>query len=323
MLGLHATKENLEVAKRENASILYEDNYMETYGYDPNSAEAHIIFSMYQNAFLEQSIRFAEKVQKHASLEASRKDRGVKQAGFLVLRHATMPSVLVEAGYLSNATEENFLRSKKGQVEMANALLVAFAEYKNEMEGFSEGNAFVPKKLVVDEATGKADLAEAVRPEPVAKREEKKKGEPKIESMPDPQVDKPAGTAIVVSKPERKPKPKPLDARPKPRNDASAIIPVKPVNGSDSEDKAELTPMYCVQLAASATPLDVSSGKWKKLDFTVEVIREGGMYKYQIRNFTSRPAADAVRRQVRSAGFSDAFMVAYLGDKKVNPYTLK
>jgi N-acetylmuramoyl-L-alanine amidase len=332
VLGLHATEENLEVAKRENSAILYEDNYMETYGYDPNSPEAHIIFSMYQNAFLEQSIRFAEKVQKHASLEASRRDRGVKQAGFLVLRHATMPSVLVEAGYLSNAAEENYLRSKKGQVEMANALLVAFSEYKNEVEGIAEGNAVIPKKLELDEATGRAALTEAERPVAVAKKKEEKKETPPAQTATIPENPKPSAPAIAVAKEEAKPEPKkpetkadskPLDARPETKTSSSAIIPIEPVTGNNAGKAETMTPMYCVQLAASATPLDVSAGKWKKLDFTVEVIQEGGMYKYQIRNFTSRPAADAVRRQVRSAGFSDAFLVAYLGHKKVNPYTLK
>ena len=327
VLGLHASEENLQVAKRENASILYEDNYLETYGYDPNSPEAHIIFSMYQNAYLEQSLRFAEKVQHQASLEASRKDRGVKQAGFLVLRHATMPSVLVEAGYLSNAREENFLRSKKGQVEMANALLVAFAEYKNEVEGRSGSQLSTLQKLKVEEATGKVALTEAVKPESPAEK-------PAVKTLPLPvttstgsSVPPPPAPAVAVAAPEKKPEPKvenrPLDTRPAAKSSSAAIIPISPVNGNSPSEKERLTPMYCVQLAASATPLDVSAGKWKNLDFTVEVVQEGGMYKYQIRNFTSRNAADAVRRKVRSAGFADAFMVAYLGDKKVNPYTLK
>lgn len=324
VLGLHATEENLEVAKRENAAILYEDNYVETYGYDPNSPEAHIIFSMYQNAFLEQSIRFAERVQKNASLEASRKDRGVKQAGFLVLRHATMPSVLVETGYLSNADEEAYLRSKKGQIEMANALLVAFAEYKNELEGTAGEQAFVPKKLMLDEVVTKTEVAEVAEATPVLKKTKdvsQKTPPPQPPQELEKQPEK--GVAVATALPAEAPSKnlsQPLDGKPEPKKSTTAIIPIKPVH--DNAHK-ELTPMYCVQLAASPTPLDVSKGKWQNLGFTVEVIQEAGLYKYQIRNFTSRDAADAVRRSVQMTGFADAFMVAYLGDKKVNPYTLK
>lgn len=321
VLGLHATEENLEVAKRENAAILYEDNYMETYGYDPNSAEAHIIFSMYQNSFLEQSIMFAQKVQKQTSLQASRKDRGVKQAGFLVLRHATMPSVLVETGYLSNVSEEDFLRSKKGQVQMANALLLAFSEYKSELEGIAEGNNTPPQQLEVEDATGKTELADASD----SLSEEKKEDAPPKPKPPVVQPDPPAAQtpapSIADSNPEPKPTNKPLDAKPEKMQSNAAIIPIKPVSANNSDE--DLKPMYCVQLAASVTPLDVSTGKWKNLDFTVEVIQEAGMYKYQVRNFSSKSAADAVRRQVRNNGFSDAFLVAYIGDKKVNPNTLK
>ncbi len=134
VLGLHATEANLEVAKRENEAILLEDNYEETYGYDPNSPEAHIVLSMFQNVFLDNSIRFAEQVQA-AAAAGGRGDRGVRQAGFLVLRHATMPSVLVETGYLSNRKEEAYLASDDGQRELANALLLAFDRYKQALEG--------------------------------------------------------------------------------------------------------------------------------------------------------------------------------------------
>ncbi len=170
VLGLHATDENLEVAKRENASILLEENYQETYGYDPNSPEAHIVMSMFQNAFLEQSISFAQKVQLHANEEAGRRNKGVKQAGFLVLRHSTMPSVLVECGYMSNLTEEQFLRSKNGQKRMANAILLAFHDYKTEMEG--SGDLAAPKKLPLDEAEEIHEPAPAERQaDPVASSE--------------------------------------------------------------------------------------------------------------------------------------------------------
>lgn len=130
VLGLHRAQENLEVAKRENAVIAMEDDHEMHYdGYDPNSPEAHIIFSAYQNAYLGHSIRFASLVEQEFQSTARRQSRGVKQAGFLVLRQATMPSVLVEAGFLSNREEEKFLASVEGQREIALSILRAIQQY--------------------------------------------------------------------------------------------------------------------------------------------------------------------------------------------------
>jgi N-acetylmuramoyl-L-alanine amidase len=135
-MGLHKNEANLEVAKQENASVLLEDNYKKQYdGFDPNSPEAHIIFSLYQNTYLEQSLKLASKVQYQFRERVKRHDRGVKQAGFLVLWRTTMPAILIEAGFLSNPTEQEFLGSEKGQAYIASAIFRAFRDYKHEMEG--------------------------------------------------------------------------------------------------------------------------------------------------------------------------------------------
>ncbi len=132
VMGLHRSQENLEVAKKENAAILYEEDYLETYGgYDPNTPEANIIFSMYQNIYLNQSLIMASLAQDQFRDRAGRHDRGVKQAGFLVLYNITMPGVLVEAGFLSNPQEEKYLMSELGQAHIASAVFRAFRDYKN------------------------------------------------------------------------------------------------------------------------------------------------------------------------------------------------
>ncbi len=135
VMGLHKSDENLEVAKKENAAILLEDDYQLVYeGFDPNSPEAHVVFTLYQNAYLEQSLGFSKLVQDQLRERAKRHDRGVKQAGFLVLYKIAMPGVLVETGFLSNAREEEYLASEQGQVFIASAIYRAFKEYRENVE---------------------------------------------------------------------------------------------------------------------------------------------------------------------------------------------
>lgn len=135
-LGLHRAATNLAVAKRENEAILLEDNYKENYlGFDVHSPEGSVIFSLIQNTFLNRSLQFAAKCQKNFSALAGRYDRGVKQAGFLVLVYTAMPAVLIETGFLTNRKEEAFLMDPHNQALMAEAIFRAFAEYKSEIEG--------------------------------------------------------------------------------------------------------------------------------------------------------------------------------------------
>lgn len=145
VMGLHNADENLAVAKRENEAILLEKDYERNYhGFDPESPEGHIILAMVQNAFLEQSISFAEKVEYNFNHLVGRKSRGVKQAGFLVLRETTMPSVLIETGYLTYKSEEKYMRTKQGQDELAFGIFKAFQSYKREIE---VDNATTPAAL--------------------------------------------------------------------------------------------------------------------------------------------------------------------------------
>ncbi|MBK7569737.1 MAG: N-acetylmuramoyl-L-alanine amidase [Bacteroidetes bacterium] len=138
VMGLHKTEANLNVAKRENDVILMEDDYSQHYdGFDPNNPASHIIFSLNQHAFMEQSILFASSVEKYFKTNSNRSSRGVKQAGFLVLWKTAMPSVLIETGFLTNTSEEKFLGSDAGQNSIAESIFYAFRDYKNDMENNS------------------------------------------------------------------------------------------------------------------------------------------------------------------------------------------
>ena len=149
VMGLHRAADNLMVAKRENKAILLETDYNNHYaGYDPHSSEGHIMLSMYQNAHLTQSLALAAQIEQQFANTIQRQSRGVKQAGFLVLRETTMPSVLVETGFLSNNQEEYYLASQKGQAYIASAMFRAIKSYfhqgqqpKNEHHQWVRGTA--------------------------------------------------------------------------------------------------------------------------------------------------------------------------------------
>ena len=134
VLGLHRNQDNLEVAMRENQVIFLEEDYEMTYdGFNPNSPESYIGLTLMQEEYLDQSILLADLIQKNFTNINKRVNRGVKQAGFLVLRETYMPSVLVEAGFLSNKSEGAYLNSAAGQSSIAESIVRAVKDYKNTM----------------------------------------------------------------------------------------------------------------------------------------------------------------------------------------------
>ena len=163
IMGEHRNSANLAVAKRENASILYESNAEANYGgFDPNSTEAYIAFSFIQSEFKQRSLEMAELVQNELVDKAKRHDRGVQQAGFLVLYKTAMPSILVELGFISNPTEELYMMSSDGQDYLASAVYRAFCTYKTNYEKNSvnleqdevSDKPQTPEKPAADKNTG-------------------------------------------------------------------------------------------------------------------------------------------------------------------------
>ena len=124
------TERNLDIAKRENGVIFLEENHEKKYAnFNPNSPESYIIFEYMQSEFVKESIHIAQYVQTNLTAQAQRYDRGVRQAGFLVLHATSMPSILVELGYISNAEEAKYLASETGQKKLSNCISTAFDKY--------------------------------------------------------------------------------------------------------------------------------------------------------------------------------------------------
>lgn len=151
-LGLHRTQENLEVAQKENAVILIEDDYQKQYaGFNPNSSESYIIFEFLQDKNMAQSVNFAQLIQQQFRHKARRIDKGVHQAGFLVLRETSMPSVLIELGYITNPNEEAYLLSSNGSSMLAQSIYQAFVNYKANKKTSSPGVLTSSQPVEVEE----------------------------------------------------------------------------------------------------------------------------------------------------------------------------
>ena len=135
VMGLDYSEKNLRVVKKENSVIYLEDNYKEDYeGFDPNSTESYIVFSLTQNTYLDNSILFAQYVQEEFKNKVNREDRGVRQSPFWVISRTNMPSVLIELGFLTCPDEEDFLHSEDGQTYLASAIFRAFTRYRRSLE---------------------------------------------------------------------------------------------------------------------------------------------------------------------------------------------
>ncbi len=284
VMGLHTASSNLEVAKRENASIYLEDNYQKNYeGYDPNSTEAHIFGSVWQSAYLEQSILFAGYVQQYAKELANREDRGVKQAGFIVLHQTAMPSVLVEAGFLTNRVEEAFVASEEGQTQLAYAIFEAFRAYKSKMEG----------KPVPEKNNAQMTAKGGSPPQAVSTSVKKPV------SAPAPKTTQPG----PATQPMQAPPPQPTPPRPAPSNDRYADEIDMPVYSSKSGAGA-----YRIYLMSWTSRLDKKTGQLSLLG-DVEEEQSGGQFHYYTGKFKTQAEAEKVIPELRNLGFRTAKVV--------------
>ena len=242
-LGMHRAADNLEVAKRENEVILYEKDYKQRYqGFDPNSSESYIMFEFIQDHNMAQSVDLAKFVQRRTCAAAGRIDKGVKQAGFLVLRETSMPSCLIELGFISTPDEERFLNSTSGVNQMAQGIYQAFLDYKKK----NYGGITVPLK---PETKQEVDIPTVVP------KEEQPKQEVKPEKPAVPEVD----SVMVVP--------------------VSSASPSSPASQTSSTSSS--CPVFKVQVLASSSKLKTTDPQLKGQE-GVAFYEEGGLYKYTV-----------------------------------------
>ena len=183
VMGVARNKSNLEVAKLENDVVTLEKDYKQTYeGYDPKSPESTIGIMMQQEEYIENSIALAGKVQDNFSNNGNRKNRGVRAAGFLVLRKIAMPRILIEMGFISNAKEGNFLDSDEGQDEVASDIAAAITSYKKEYYGAGSNEPIIEKakaKPITETPIVKDEPVKTTKAEVISKADEPKKSETK------------------------------------------------------------------------------------------------------------------------------------------------
>lgn len=280
-LGLARSDANLEVAKRENAVILYEDDYKTRYaGFDPSSAESYIIFEFMQDQYMSQSVHFASMIQTQFKNNSKRVDSGVHQAGFLVLRATSMPSVLVELGFISTPAEEKYLVSEEGSSSMANSIFNAFLAYKTEQQAREENvkNSPAPTKVEDDEEV--KPIADVT---PTPSKATAPKDTPAKSTNTDPAKQTPA------------------KATEQPQKSA--------VNNSDA-------PVFMIQFLLSKNKLANNDKRLKGLQ-PVDYYMENGSYKY---TYGASTNYNEVKRKLKEVTpkFKDAFIIAFKKDKKVN-----
>ena len=273
--------ENLEVAKRENAVILLEKDYKQTYqGYDPNSPESNIMFEFIQDKNMENSVELAKYMQKYVCQATGRQDMGAQQDNLAVLRLSSMPGCLVECGFISTRDEESFMNSKSAAEKYARGLFNAFKAYRQH-HGGSQVIAYQqeskPEEQPEEQPEVMPDMNLEVVPVPVAEVRE----EPEAPEVPE-------------TKPETMPEPEPV---------------AKPVSNMKPTAPAVSAPVFKVQILTSSDKLSPRDARFKGQKNT-SYYKDGKVYKYTVGESTDYNAILRLRREV-AASFPQAFVIAF------------
>ena len=301
-LGMHRAKANLDVAMRENSVISMEKGYQQTYqGFDPNSSESYIMFEFMQNANMERSVELARMIQNSVCSSAGRIDKGVHQAGFLVLRESYMPSCLIELGFITAADEEEYLNSPAGIDAMAKGIYNAFVQYKNAYDT----RIVVPyrpvenKRIVIDRVV---PTAPTTKPHPVTPIERSRSVAPVQRSRSTVPVEQPRSSTPA---PPARPMNKVQEAK---KRISDAIRELLPCNDSEAETTKSV-PVFKVQVLASNRQLRSGSELFRG-HTDIDCVQEGNFYKYCIGSSTNYNDISRLRGKLLK-DFSQACIIAY------------
>lgn len=290
-LGMARSSENFDVAKRENSVILVENDYKEKYaGFNPNSSESYIIFEFMQDEHMKQSINLAKSIQKHYVSMAGRKNKGVHQAGFLVLRETSMPSVLTELGFITTPEEEAYLNSQDGVSKLARSIFEGFLDYKQSQDGKIRPTISYPQENTTTNSNNATDtVATARQTDTVAT---------KNNSSVLAQVinDKQSGDNMQAAENDK----------------SNTALPTK------NENQTGERPVFKIQFMTSDAPLknnDKQLQGYQDVEYYQE--KKGGMVKYTCMPTTDYNQAVKNQKEIRKKNPS-AFMVAFKNGKRVD-----
>lgn len=282
-LGMHRAKDNLDVAMRENSVISMEAGYQQTYqGFDPKSSESYIMFEFMQNANMEKSVELARLIQNSVCTSAGRIDKGVHQAGFLVLRESYMPSCLIELGFITAADEEEYLNSPEGIDAMARGIYEAFVKYKN----MYDTHIVVPFRAADNK---KISVGRAIPTPPPGSLHPVAPGSDTRQTR----KAAPAGT----QKPAQK-----KDSQPRKKGVAAEV----------QKD----APLFKVQVFATNRQMRPGCEQFRG-HTDIECIQEGGLYKYTIGNSTNYNEMARLREKLKK-DFPQAFVIAYKNGNRID-----
>ncbi len=293
-LGLHRTQENLEVAKKENAVILIEDDYKTRYaGFNPNSSESYIMFEFMQDKNMKQSVQLATFVQKQFKSTARRVDRGVRQAGFLVLHATSMPSVLIELGYISTPEEEKYLNSQAGINALSRSICQAVLQYKKAQTGTASALAMIEPV----EAAVEIEIPD-IQPETATEKAKVDTEKVKADTSRSPVRSQ--GTSRTAT-------PAPAGSKAKPQTTN---------NTEKNAESQNSKPVFKVQILTSSTLLKKDDRKLKGFN-PVSYYKENGIYKYTYGESTNYNEILRLKNKA-STTFKDAFIIAFRNGKKMD-----
>ncbi len=321
-LGMHRAADNLDVAQRENSVILIEKDYQTRYeGFDPRSSESYIMFEFMQDHNMAQSVELAKFVQKRTCAIASRPDKGVKQAGFLVLRETSMPSCLIELGFISTSDEEQFLHSSSGVSLLGQGIYQAFLDYKRK----NDPNISVPYKAETQQEIN----IPAVVPQSTEQRANEKRREQQLREKAEREAAEQAAREAAAAQAAAEQAAQ--DAARAAQEAQAAEKAAQEAAAAEQTALAQLpqassvtapvpadqgTPIFKVQILASKSQLKATSPQLKG-QTDVDYYRESGLYKYTVGASTDYNSINRLRKEIQSR-FPQAFVIAFKNGQKTD-----